>query len=149
MKPKLNGWKRIGIIASFVWVLGAGYYTFDRVSSSDSELIGEVHAACDARQGGTDAGYAACDREAEATGAAMLSGERLEAVVVALVPVRKQVRRSYEPTNAQYCLSHLNTWLAFTPFDRATRATDRPAANVCSTICHFSFTDHRRCVGSR
>src|SRR5215831_4631074 len=34
----------------------------------------------------------------------------------------------------RYCLRHLKTWLAFTPFARATSATDAPGFNVSSTI---------------
>lgn len=32
---KLNGWKRIGIIASVVWILGAGIYTFVSIKDDD------------------------------------------------------------------------------------------------------------------
>src|SRR5262245_30295187 len=34
----------------------------------------------------------------------------------------------------RYCVRHLNTWFAFTPFARATSATDAPGLNVSSTI---------------
>src|SRR5215831_2746961 len=34
----------------------------------------------------------------------------------------------------RYCVRHLNTWFALTPFARATSATDAPGLNVYSTI---------------
>src|SRR5580704_6464880 len=44
-----------------------------------------------------------------------------------------------EPRSAwRYCLRQANTWLAFTPCARATRATDAPGARVSSTIWRFS-----------
>jgi hypothetical protein len=44
---KLNGWKRIGIIASVVWILGAGVYTYDSRIDEASKFIASTHVACD------------------------------------------------------------------------------------------------------
>ena len=44
---KLNGWKRVGIIASVVWILGAGAYTYDSEIERASLSISEAHLSCD------------------------------------------------------------------------------------------------------
>jgi hypothetical protein len=43
-----------------------------------------------------------------------------------------------QPTLSLYSYRHLNTWLALTPFSRATRAIDAPGTRVASTIRRFS-----------
>lgn len=44
---KLNGWKRIGIIASVIWILGAGAYTYDSEIERVSLLISKAYLSCD------------------------------------------------------------------------------------------------------
>ncbi len=44
---RLNGWKRIGIIASVVWILGAGAYTYDSEIERGSLLRSEAYLSCD------------------------------------------------------------------------------------------------------
>jgi hypothetical protein len=44
----------------------------------------------------------------------------------------------------RYCLHQPNTWLAFTPCARATRATEAPDASVSSTMRRFCSTVRRR-----
>jgi len=48
----------------------------------------------------------------------------------------------------RYNLRHANTWLAFTPCARATRATDAPGPKVSSTTRRFSSTECRRRCGT-
>jgi len=43
---KLNGWKRIGIIASVIWTLGAGAYTYDSETEGASLRISEAYLSC-------------------------------------------------------------------------------------------------------
>jgi len=43
---KLNGWKRIGIIASFVWMTGACVYTFRALSYQDLKTAQFFYSQC-------------------------------------------------------------------------------------------------------
>jgi hypothetical protein len=43
-----------------------------------------------------------------------------------------------QPTLFLYSYRHWNTWLALTPFSRATRAIDAPGTRVASTMRRFS-----------
>jgi hypothetical protein len=43
---KLSGWKRIGIIGSVVWILGAGFYTLN-VSDSDIRFASSLTLSCE------------------------------------------------------------------------------------------------------
>jgi hypothetical protein len=44
---KLNGWKRIGIIVSVIWILGAGAYTYDSEIDQASLPISRTYLSCD------------------------------------------------------------------------------------------------------
>jgi hypothetical protein len=44
---KLSGWKRIGIIASVIWILGAGAYTYESEIDEASFPISRAHVSCD------------------------------------------------------------------------------------------------------
>ncbi len=58
---KLNGWKRIGVIASVIWILGAGAYTY--VSESTSEVIASIQ--CETKPGfGDEAAFLRCVKNA-------------------------------------------------------------------------------------
>jgi hypothetical protein len=81
---RMNGWKRIGIIASVVWVLCAGAYTFHNVEQADIQMTSTTQLACDeANPHDTDK----CYREAMDSATRQLPYEREEAAIVALVPV--------------------------------------------------------------
>jgi hypothetical protein len=43
---KINGWKRIGIIASVAWILGAGIYVRVRESTADQHRERDTYVAC-------------------------------------------------------------------------------------------------------
>ncbi len=43
---KINGWQRIGIIASVIWVVGAGLYTLRRLSDEDIKTAGFFYRQC-------------------------------------------------------------------------------------------------------
>ena len=80
---KLSGWKRIGIIASIVWILGAGIYTFIAANNSDIKAAGEVTLSC--RETGT-LSYV-CDKRGTDYLARMTPYEPLKAALAAIVPV--------------------------------------------------------------
>jgi hypothetical protein len=44
---KIKGWKRIGIIASVVWILGAGLYTFITIRHSEIKTARELTLGCE------------------------------------------------------------------------------------------------------
>ncbi len=44
---RLNGWQRIGIVASVVWALGTGYYQRNEDVKSATALANLAYALCD------------------------------------------------------------------------------------------------------
>ncbi len=89
---KINGWKRLGIIASVVWILGAGAYTYDSVFDSISEGIASVHVTCDSNLIGKtgDAwtkGFDECNKQADESLAEASKYIWLDASLVAFVPL--------------------------------------------------------------
>lgn len=91
---KLNGWKRIGIIASVVWILGAGLYTDDSELDKASDLIAKIHVRCDGNrpdcsknQAACDAAFDRCNKEAADSLASAYESAWLAAAIVAFVPV--------------------------------------------------------------
>jgi hypothetical protein len=44
---KLNGWERIGIIVSVIWILGAAAYTYDSEIEQASLPISRTYLSCD------------------------------------------------------------------------------------------------------
>jgi hypothetical protein len=116
---KINGWKRIGVIASVVWMVGAGLYTLNVTSGADLRFAASIYRQCAdirdersqnqreycARQGAIapmiDSStvfnkcmeeFAAkypdtCSTRSTDYAVSALPGERIEAIVVALVPV--------------------------------------------------------------
>jgi hypothetical protein len=92
MKP--NGWKRIGIIASAVWILGVGIYTYDSETESASRAIATEHVACDSHlpdwrndEKPYEAAFRACDKHAEDSFSLAIRNARLSAELFAFVPV--------------------------------------------------------------
>ena len=89
---KVNGWQRIGIIASVVWILGAWVHTFDSQIDSDSKGIASTHVVCDSNLAGKtgDAwtkGFEECNKQATDSIAEAMTNARLDAAFVGLVPV--------------------------------------------------------------
>jgi hypothetical protein len=91
---KLNGWKRIGIIASIVWILGAGLYTDDSELDKASQLIADIHVRCDGNlpdyrkdEAAYEAAFHRCDKEAADSLAFAYKSAWLAAAIVAFVPV--------------------------------------------------------------
>ena len=89
---KRNGWIRIGIIASVVWIVGAWVHTCSSAIDRASAFIVSTHVACDGSLAGKtgDAwtkGFNECNKQADDSLALAVSNARLEATFVALVPV--------------------------------------------------------------
>jgi hypothetical protein len=88
---RIGGWKRVGIIVSLVWILGAGVYTLKAVGDADSEAAAQLTVSCDASlpPNYTQAQYDHCNslsmdpRKIDA----QLSDAWRTAAVVAFVPV--------------------------------------------------------------
>jgi hypothetical protein len=43
---RIDGWKRIGIIASVAWILGVGLYTFTTTRHSEIKTARELTLGC-------------------------------------------------------------------------------------------------------
>jgi hypothetical protein len=89
---KLNGWKRLGILASIIWAIGAFCYTFSTEQRGDISMEVAIETSCDAVAVGApayiiDAVTQKCMDEGRARGARMLPLEKEDAAIVALVPV--------------------------------------------------------------
>jgi len=88
---RISGWKRIGIIASVVWIFGAGTYTLNTTSDADSKAAARLTTDCDATlpPNHTQAQYDHCNSLSMDPHQihAQLSDEWVTAGVVAFVPV--------------------------------------------------------------
>jgi hypothetical protein len=89
---KLNGWKRIGTIASVVWILGAGVHIYSSEIKNASELIVSTHVACDSYLAGKTGeawtiGFNECNKQDNDARALAISNARFDAALVAFVPV--------------------------------------------------------------
>ena len=83
---KLNGWKRIGIIASITWILGAGIYTLNTESNRDIKFAGTIMSSCIESHNGADPGNQ-CLRDGANYIVSMVESNRLNAAFIAIVPV--------------------------------------------------------------
>lgn len=89
---KINGWKRIGIIASVVWILGAGAHTYDSEIDSASEGITSIRVACDSsladKTGNArDIGFNECNKQANEMLVEANTNAWFSAALFAFVPV--------------------------------------------------------------
>ena len=88
---KLNGWKRIGIIASVLWILGAGEYTYSSKLDRADDLIASTLLACESNWVGVGDAYEKhvheCQKIADDSFALALTNARLEGALAAFVPV--------------------------------------------------------------
>jgi formylglycine-generating enzyme required for sulfatase activity len=77
-------WKRIGIVASIVWILGAGIYTL-KVTNDDSVRLGAVTTeSCHDANGPA---YEACQKAGDDFLTQQLHGDLIIGVIFAFVPV--------------------------------------------------------------
>lgn len=89
---KLNGWKRIGIIVSIVWILWCGIETYSSQIDTRSDLIAVIHASCDnglMGKTGDDwkVGFQKCDKEEDDSLALARKNALLMGAIFAFVPV--------------------------------------------------------------
>lgn len=84
---KLNGWKRLGIIASVVWILGAGICTFVVVDDARIKTASGFTLRCEEAPDGSLRGSAECDKLSTDYLAETGNEPWIEAAVVAFVPV--------------------------------------------------------------
>jgi len=88
----VNGWQRIGVIASVIWILCAWVHTFDSEIDSASKGIAAIHVVCDSELAGKSGdawkkGFDECNKQATDSIAEAMTNARLSATVVGLVPV--------------------------------------------------------------
>jgi hypothetical protein len=81
---KLNGWKRIGILASVVWILGAGFYTLSVEENRNLSIASMMNRGCDNEPA---VSQALCFKVGDDYVMRMIPAERRSAAFVALVPV--------------------------------------------------------------
>ena len=81
---KLNGWKRIGILASVAWVLGAGLHTLNVEGRRHSEFVADRVTSCEDSYSAIN-----CDRyfDSSAEIKEQLLIEWQDAVIVAFSPI--------------------------------------------------------------
>ena len=85
----VNGvrWKRVGIIASVVWILGAGIYTLKVQDDADSKFVNDMTLSCIDAYNFQEPALEKCLKKGTDSVAERIPGERIEAAIVALVPV--------------------------------------------------------------
>jgi hypothetical protein len=83
---KLNGWQRIGIIASVLWVICGFFYTFSVEEKSLGQLNADIHAPC-FESAHDDAAWKVCEDAMMKQAMSDLHFERTLATVVAFVPI--------------------------------------------------------------
>ena len=84
---KLNGWKRLGIIASVIWILCAGVYTFKVVDDALVTTASGFTLRCEEAPDGSLQGSAKCDELSTDYLAGTIYEPWIAAAVVAFVPV--------------------------------------------------------------
>jgi hypothetical protein len=83
---KFNGWQRIGIVASVVWILGTGFYTLSVDGNRDLSLASGMTLDCENSNNGRDTN-GECSKIGETFAMGMLPVEREHAAIVAFIPV--------------------------------------------------------------
>lgn len=91
---RLNGWQRIGVIASIVWILAGWLYTYNSEFEKTSKQITTAYLACrelapDAQKGATahEDWLSRCWKETDESWASARHYARIDAALVAFVPV--------------------------------------------------------------
>lgn len=85
---KLNGWKRIGIIASVVWAFGAYFHEFNSVYNGTVETYTSISHDCleRANNGGNETGQQ-CEQDLRQSVDESFRSAREAGIFVALVPI--------------------------------------------------------------
>jgi hypothetical protein len=82
---RLIRWKRVGIVASVVWILGAGIYTFLATSDADVRTASGLTLSCEESHNGH--GSDECDKRCTDYLDEVRPSEGMKAALIALVPV--------------------------------------------------------------
>jgi formylglycine-generating enzyme required for sulfatase activity len=80
-------WRRVGIVASIVWILGAGIYTLKVQGDVDSNFVSQKTQSCIDAYNFKEPVYEECLKQGYDTVMERLPSERIEAAFVAFVPV--------------------------------------------------------------
>ncbi|SPE44338.1 hypothetical protein SBA7_340029 [Candidatus Sulfotelmatobacter sp. SbA7] len=90
-KWKLNGWQRIGIVASTAWILYSYNTTFDRLNMDDAiRRVNEEQSCLAEHPGEFEKWFPVCDASSPKRESALLKrqqGYRLNAAIESTVPV--------------------------------------------------------------
>jgi hypothetical protein len=92
-KMKLSGWKRIGILASIAWILGAGFHTLSTEGDSNMRVNVSLSSACESQMwrgsSNSEAAQARCDYYISDTARIdqQMQDERFQAILVAFAPL--------------------------------------------------------------
>lgn len=84
---KLNGWKRIGIVASVVWIIGAYGHTMDTALDADAKFSVEIVQSCISAHNGQEVGDNECLKRGEDYVVNNIHNNQIAAALVAIVPV--------------------------------------------------------------
>jgi hypothetical protein len=85
---RVNGWQRIGIIASIIWALGAGIYTHNADVERAQGFAKYAYKVCsDGKSLKHDSDLSSCERERQANLATWMVGDAGNVAFAALVPI--------------------------------------------------------------
>ena len=84
---KLNAWKRMGIVASVVWIIGARSYALHRSSAEDERFHNVLIQECMAPPNDWGPIYEKCLHDADVYSMSQLRYEWIDAGLVAFIPV--------------------------------------------------------------
>jgi hypothetical protein len=84
---KINGWQRIGIVASVAWMIGAYICTFNAEEKANAKHASMIIDNCIDAHKGQETGDNECLKQGEDYGIKAFPEERNEAALVASVPV--------------------------------------------------------------
>jgi hypothetical protein len=84
---KINGWQRVGIVASVAWMIGAYIYTFNVEEKTNAIYAAMIVDNCIDAHKGSEMGDNDCLKKGEEYGIKAFPEERSEAALVASVPV--------------------------------------------------------------
>lgn len=116
---KLNGWKRIGIVASVVWAIGGYFHEFHSVYDGALETYSTINTHCTERANdGASTTKDECDREFELSLNETYHDAREAGIFAALVPIPLA-------WGAVYFALFLGRWVkrGFVPASAAAEAT--------------------------
>jgi hypothetical protein len=86
-KLRVNGWQRLGIIISLIWIPCAYVYTLNTMDENDSNFAVHVLRACEDNAEHGSGSQEACDNDYHLSTDLYFREDRKVAAVVALVPV--------------------------------------------------------------